>query len=187
MPVIQVTLIEGYDDETRSSLCKGLTDAARATIAAPLDGITVFINEVQPHSYMRGRTTRIPGKPLPTPNAIVQSYLKAMEARDLQQAESYLSADFHMTFPGGQQFTKLQQLVDWAKSRYTSISKEFERFDVCGSDQGSVVYCTGTLNGTWLDGSAFSSIRFIDRFVVTDGLIDKQEVWNDLGEHGLAS
>ena len=110
-----------------------------------------------------------------------------MEARDLQQAESYLSADFHMTFPGGQQFTKLQQLVDWAKSRYTSISKEFERFDVCGSDQGSVVYCTGTLNGTWLDGSAFSSIRFIDRFVVTDGLIDKQEVWNDLGEHGLAS
>ncbi len=182
MPVIQVTLIEGYDDDTRSSLCKRLTDAARATIAAPLDGITVFINEVQPHSYMRGRTTRIPGKPLPTPDSIVKSYLQAMEARDINKAESFLGPDFHMTFPGGQKFTRLQELVEWAKSRYTSVTKVFENFDVCGSDQGSMVYCTGTLNGTWLDGTEFSSIRFIDRFIVNEGMIIKQEVWNDIGE-----
>jgi len=182
MPVIQVTLIEGYDDDTRSSLCKRLTDAARASIAAPLDGITVFINEVQPHSYMRGRTTRIPGKPLPTPDSVVKSYLAAMEARDLDKAQSFLSDDFSMTFPGGERFTSLQQLVEWAKKRYTSVTKEFENFDVSGSEDGSVVYCTGTLNGIWLDGTTFSSIRFVDRFIVSDGRIVKQEGRNDIGE-----
>lgn len=182
MPVIQVTLIEGYDDDTRSSLCKRLTDAARATIAAPLDGITVFINEVQPHSYMRGRTTRIPGKPLPTPDSIVKAYLASMEARKLDEAQSYLGGDFNMTFPGGQKFTHLQELIDWAKTRYQSVSKTFESFDVSGSDDGAVVYCTGTLNGTWLDGSQFSAIRFVDRFVISEGKIIKQEVWNDMGE-----
>jgi phenylpyruvate tautomerase PptA (4-oxalocrotonate tautomerase family) len=182
MPVIQVTLIEGYDDDTRSSLCKRLTDAARATIAAPLDGITVFINEVQPHSYMRGRTTRIPGAPLPTPDSIVKDYLSAMESRDLDAAQSFLGPEFRMTFPGNQHFTQLQELVSWSKTRYVSVSKTFEHFDVSGSDAGAVVYCTGTLNGTWLDGSEFSGIRFVDRFIVTEGKIIKQEVWNDLGE-----
>lgn len=182
MPVIQVTLIEGYDDDTRSSLCRRLTDAARATIAAPLDGITVFINEVQPHSYMRGRTTRIPGKPLPTPDSIVKSYLSAMEARDLDTAQSLLGSGFEMTFPGNRQFTQLQELIDWSKTRYLNVRKTFEHFDVSGSDAGAVVFCTGTLSGTWLDGSEFSGIRFVDRFVVHEGKIVKQEVWNDLGE-----
>jgi hypothetical protein len=45
-----------------------------------------------------------------------------------------------------------------------------------------VVYCSGTLEGVWLDGSAFSGIRFIDRFEVAGGRIVRQDVWNDLGE-----
>jgi hypothetical protein len=34
----------------------------------------------------------------------------------------------------------------------------------------------------WLDGTAFSGIRFIDRFEVAGGLIRRQDVWNDLAE-----
>ncbi len=49
-------------------------------------------------------------------------------------------------------------------------------------DSGAVVYCYGTLNGEWPDGTQFSGIRFIDRFVVKDGLLEDQRVWNDLAE-----
>ena len=183
MPVIQVTLIEGYDDATRSALCQRLTDAVTATIAAPLDGVTIAINEVKPHSYMRGRTTRTPGAPLPAPDTLVTEYLAAMEARDLTLAQSYLADDFHMVFPGGQQFTALAELVEWARSRYQQVSKQFDQIDVGTSAAGTVVYCTGTLSGTWVDGSAFNGIRFIDRFIVRGGKIVTQEVWNDIAEH----
>jgi len=44
------------------------------------------------------------------------------------------------------------------------------------------VYCTGTLEGVWLDGRAFSGVRFIDRFEVAEGRIRRQDVWNDLAE-----
>ncbi len=44
MPVITVTLIEGYDAATRRRLGERLTDAAMATIAAPVEGVTVIIN-----------------------------------------------------------------------------------------------------------------------------------------------
>lgn len=61
MPVIAVTLMQGYDAETRRILCERLTDAVTETIAAPLDGVTVVINEVPPQNYMRGRKARTPG------------------------------------------------------------------------------------------------------------------------------
>jgi hypothetical protein len=45
------------------------------------------------------------------------------------------------------------------------------------------VYCHGTLQGQWPDGSAFEGIRFIDRFLVQAGRLVRQDVWNDLAEH----
>ena len=61
VPVITVTLMEGYDEQTRSELCTRLTDAVIDTIVAPLDGVTVVINEVPAANYMRGRQQRTPG------------------------------------------------------------------------------------------------------------------------------
>jgi hypothetical protein len=46
----------------------------------------------------------------------------------------------------------------------------------------TIVYCWGTLSGEWLDGAPFSDIRFIDRFVVRNGRLENQKVWNDLAE-----
>ncbi len=182
MPVITVTLIEGYEAATRRNLSERLTDAARAAIGAPLDGITVVITEVPAENYMRGRTGRTPGTPPAPAGAIVRDYLAAMERRDLAAASGLLAPGFTMTFPGGAVFTRPEDLVAWASDRYRRIAKDYERFDETETDAGSVVYCFGTLSGEWPDGAPFDGIRFIDRFTVSDGKILDQRVWNDLAE-----
>ena len=55
MPVIELTLIEGYNEPTRRRLGESLTDAVRGVIDAPLEGVTVAIHEVKAENYMRGR------------------------------------------------------------------------------------------------------------------------------------
>ena len=115
---------------------------------------------------------------LPDASEIVRAYLAAMEARDLPTARAHLAPGFTMTFPGGIRLHSLEALIDWAAPRYRFVTKTFEGFDALGP----VVYCFGTLAGEWPDGTAFHGIRFIDRFELSDGLITRQDVWNDLGE-----
>jgi hypothetical protein len=117
------------------------------------------------------------------PTQVVRDYLAAMERRDLATANAMLAPGFTMTFPGGVQLETLEQLVDWARQRYRSARKAYERFDVAPGDIGtSVVYCYGTLHGELLSGAAFSGIRFIDRFTVSAGRLVDQRVWNDMAE-----
>jgi len=182
MPVVTITLMEGYDDTVRTALAERLTDAVRATIAAPLDGITVQVNEVKPSGYMRGRVGRTPGAPVPDGATVVRDFLGAMEARNLDAAKALLDDDFVMIFPGTGEMRGLDELLAWAKDRYNSVGKDYERFDVAPAAEGVVVYCYGNLKGEWLDGSTFGGIRFIDRFTVRDGKIVDQRVWNDMGE-----
>ena len=62
MPVVSITLVEGYDEEKRQSPA----DTARATIAAPSDGATIIVDEVsKTDGYIRGRVARKPGASLP--------------------------------------------------------------------------------------------------------------------------
>lgn len=112
----------------------------------------------------------------------VRDYLRAMEERDLERAKLFLSPGFRMTFPGGNTMTSLDELVEWSKGRYRSITKTFEDFDVFEDGADTVVYSTGMLNGEALDGSPISEVRYIDRFVFRDGLIVDQQVWNDLAD-----
>ena len=109
---------------------------------------------------------------------VVREYLAAMERRDLAGAKTMLAPGFCMMFPGGRRFDTLEALVEWARTRYRSARKTYERFDAAGD----VVYCFGTLYGEWLDGTPYSGIRFIDRFTVRDGKLVDQQVWNDLAE-----
>ena len=114
---------------------------------------------------------------------VVRDYLAAMERRDLASASALLSPGFAMVFPGGQRLETLEQLVEWARPRYRSARKRYERFDVAPAPAGaSIVYCFGTLYGELISGAAFSGIRFIDRFTVTAGRLVDQMVWNDMGE-----
>jgi len=112
----------------------------------------------------------------------VRDYLDAMESRDLEGAKGYLAEGFTMTFPGDAVFSTLDELIAWAKPRYRSIAKKYERFDQTGSDGDDAVYCFGTLYGEWPDGTPFEGIRFIDRFTVKGDKLVDQRVWNDLAE-----
>ncbi len=116
----------------------------------------------------------------------VRAFLSAMEARDLTSAERYLAANVVMQFPGAAPMQRLSEVVEWAQTRYHSVSKTFHAVDHCtdsshgASAQRCVVICHGELAVEWLNGSTTTGVRFIDRFELTDGLITRQDVWNDL-------
>lgn len=116
----------------------------------------------------------------------VRAFLSAMEARDLACAERYLAVNVVMQFPGAAPMQRLSEVVEWAKTRYRRVSKTFYAVDLCShpkqgtSTTHSVVVCHGELAVEWLDGSTSTGVRFIDRFELTDGLITRQDVWNDL-------
>ena len=112
------------------------------------------------------------------PEDTVRSYLAAMERRDLAAARDHLAPGFQMIFPGGRRFDSLEALVEFAKGRYRSARKKYERFDTAGE----VVYCFGLLSGERLDGTPYDGIRFIDRFTVRGGKLVDQQVWNDMAE-----
>lgn len=122
------------------------------------------------------------------PRALALRYLAAMERRDLDAARVLVAADAEFVFPGGARRSDLAAIVAGSSGRYRSIAKHVERCDLCERADGTaVVYVLGTLYGQWPDGSAFSGIRFVDRFEVAGGLIRRQEVWNDSGEIRLAA
>ena len=120
-------------------------------------------------------------------SSLVQAYLAAMEARDLGLAEAMLAPGFTMQFPGPVTFTRLSELIEWAKPRYRFVKKIYQRFDEASAGDAAVVYCYGTLAGEWPNGIAFAEIRFIDRFTVAGGKLVDQTVWNDLAEVRVAT
>ena len=109
-------------------------------------------------------------------------FLRLMEARDLTAASALLAPGFRMVFPGGVEMERLEELVAWSRERYRWVRKTFDRIE----STGEAVWVSGTLAGEWLDGRAFEGIRYVDRCELRDGLIARQDVWNDMGEARLA-
>ncbi len=118
--------------------------------------------------------------------AFVQKFLRLMEARDLEAANAMITSDARIIFPGGKVFGSQTEMVAASKGRYQWIKKTFDRIDsATSSDEEVIVYVMGTLYGVNTAGIDFAGIRYIDRFVIRDGLIVSQEVWNDLAESGM--
>jgi phenylpyruvate tautomerase PptA (4-oxalocrotonate tautomerase family) len=184
MPIIELHVMQGYDDADKARLCEVLTQAVRLVVPAPPEAVTVMIHELAPLGlYMRGGQHRRPAPALPDPIAVVRDYLTAMEARNIEKARALLGEGFSMTFPGTEPMTALEQLIDWAKPRYRFVTKTYSGFESLQTPgDAAVVYCRGTLSGEWPDGTAFDGIRFIDRFEVSGGLLTRQDVWNDIAE-----
>ena len=181
MPVVSITLLPGYSQEAHTRLVSRVARSVRSVIAAANAGTTVFVNEAA--TYQRdGKRFTTGGAELPDASALVRQFLERMQVRDLDAARQLLAPGFAMTFPGTGPMHEFSELLDWAKTRYSKIGKQYERFDECWGEDHTVVYCSGTLEGVWLDGTAFSGIRFIDRFEVAQGRIQRQDVWNDLAE-----
>jgi phenylpyruvate tautomerase PptA (4-oxalocrotonate tautomerase family) len=183
MPVIRVTLIEGYDDAVRGRLLQGYSEVTRTVLEALPDGITTFIEEVKQTSYRRGNQEKHPKAPPPPPGRAFPSR-RGNCARVAPAAQALLAADFRMVFPGNARFSRLEDLLVWAAPRYRRIAKLYERFDTVPGMEHAVVYCFGTLEGERPDGTPFSGVRFIDRFTVKAGRLLDQQVWNDLAETG---
>ena len=117
------------------------------------------------------------------PVDVVRAFLAALQARDVESAQRHLAPGARIVVPGGRVVGSVREIVTNSSARYRAIGKDIERFDVAASADKVVVYCIGTLQGMWPDGTAFHGIRFIDRFELRDGRIVLQEVWNDAAEH----
>ncbi len=180
MPLIECTLIKGYEKHTRQLLNERLTDAACSVIGAKSDFVIVTIKEVDSDNYMRGRSIKTPAAAPKQADDIIRAFLTAMEARDLETAKTFLADPFKMTFPGNTSLTILEDLVTWGQTRYKFVKKDIEDISLSFHELNTIGYCHGTLSGEWLDGTLFENIRFIDRFEITPDGITKQDVWNDM-------
>ena len=182
MPVVSITLLPGYAPDTQHRMVNRVAQAVRSVIDTPEAGTTVFVNEVS--TYRRDGRVFSGGRAAhPVASEVVKSFLQAMQERDLQRAQSFLHPDFGMCFPGGVKMRSLSELITWAQQRYSAVRKNYEQFEESWQGDATVVFCHGNLQGTWLQGEPFEGIRFIDRIEVRDGLITRQDVWNDLAEH----
>ena len=111
---------------------------------------------------------------------LVWDFLTLFAERRYAEANAYLAPGCQMLFPGGAVFTDCTELPVRAASIYRWVKKVFERIDEHETPAGTVVYNYGGLFGEWLDGEPFAGVRYIDRFLVRDGRIADQKVWNDL-------
>lgn len=110
----------------------------------------------------------------------VWDFLTLFAEHRYAQANAFLAPGCRMLFPGGATFTDCTDLPKRAATIYGWVMKDFECFDEMPARDGTVVYVHGGLFGEWLDGQPFSGIRYIDRFLIRDGRIVDQKVWNDL-------
>lgn len=117
--------------------------------------------------------------------SLVQQFLRFVEARDLESADAMLAPMARITFPGNNVFATQAEMVHASRDRYKWVKKNFDLVDVIPDNTTLVVYITGTLYGVNRFGVDFSGIRYVDRFVISDGLITQQDVWNDLAESGV--
>jgi len=116
----------------------------------------------------------------------VRLFLEAHMVPDPVTAAKYVGPNFSLTFPGGRHYDHPSGASAFNKHRYKVVKKRMDIFDVVPGEDQTIVYSIGTLYGEWPDGTPFEGNRYIDRFIVRDGLIVQQEVWNESAERLLA-
>ena len=117
--------------------------------------------------------------------ALIDRFLQLNEDRKLDEVQAMLAPGCKIEFPGGQRFVNMAEMVENAKSRYTWVKKHRERYFVGVNGDQQTVTSVGTLYGVNLAGEEFSGVRYVDVFVIEDGLITEQMVWNDFCESGV--
>jgi ketosteroid isomerase-like protein len=116
---------------------------------------------------------------------VVERYLEASMIPDPVAAGKFIAEDVRITFTGGRQFRHPSECAAFNAKRYAWVKKKMERSDVVAGADETIVYNIGTLYGAWPDGTPFEGNRYVDRFVVRDGLIVDMHVWNDSAERIL--
>ncbi len=128
---------------------------------------------------------------LATPTAaadIVNEFLRLIMLPDPISAARYTAPDMKILFTGGRTMRAPAECTKFNASRYKWVKKRIERTETVQSSEGlpavngTVVYSLGTLYGEWPDGTPFEGNRYVDRYVVRNGLITHMDVWNDSAE-----
>lgn len=165
MPVIETTLIEGYDADTKARLMKGMARVVLSVMAASPDGITTVIREVAPSSYARGGVSRVPGPPLPPAVDLASAFATALTKGDRDAIAPLVAEHFTATDEQGKS-------VDLAAllSAATGKPRSYSRFDEALTEDGIFVFAEGTI------GTA-PATRFIERYTVSGRTISAYAVW----------
>lgn len=117
--------------------------------------------------------------------ALIDKFLQFGEDRKIEEMQAMMAPQSRIEFPGGKLFSTQTEMVANAKGRYTWIKKHRDRYFVGVNGDQTTVTSIGTLYGENLAGVPFDGIRYIDVFVIENGLIKEQMVWNDLCESGV--
>ncbi len=119
-----------------------------------------------------------------TPAEVVNEFLRLIMLPDPVSASRYTAADMKILFTGGRAMRAPAECTQFNASRYKWVKKRIERTETVMPEPGAdtVVYSLGTLYGEWPDGTPFEGNRYVDRYVVRDGLITHMDVWNDSAE-----
>lgn len=120
---------------------------------------------------------------------IVDTYLKILMIPDPVSARAYIAPELQITFTGGIQMHDPAECAAFNAKRYEWVKKSYERIEVVSgaTNEEAIVYSLGTLYGAWPDQTPFEGNRYIDRYVVKQGLITHMSVWNDSAEMILKS
>lgn len=119
---------------------------------------------------------------------VVNEFLRLIMIPDPAAASRYTAADMKILFTGKRAMREPADCTKFNASRYKWVKKKIERTetvissDVTGASDDSIVYSLGTLYGEWPDGTPFEGNRYVDRYVVKNGLITHMDVWNDSAE-----
>ena len=118
------------------------------------------------------------------PGAIVDAYLTILMKPDPDGARRFVGPELAIRFTGGRAMRDPAECAAFNASRYKWVKKRFEATEVVAgaTDAEAIVYNRGTLHGEGLDGTPFEGNRYVDRYVVRDGLIVQMDVWNDSAE-----
>lgn len=131
----------------------------------------------------------LPPAEFAAPAALVDEFLRIIMIPDPVAARRFTSPTMRIRFTGGRAMSAPADCTAFNASRYKWVKKRIERTETVVSTSGTspaagetVVYSLGTLYGEWPDGTPFEGNRYVDRYVVQDGLITEMDVWNDSAE-----
>ena len=127
--------------------------------------------------------------PFGTPGEIVDEYLRIVMIPDPDGARKFTSPKLAIIFTGGRLMSDPADSSAFNAKRYLWVKKRIERTETVagGTPEETVVYSLGTLYGAWPDGTLFEGNRYVDRYVVSHGLITRLDVWNDSAERLLTA
>ena len=119
MPMIECTLISGYEAHTRQMLARRLTDAACATIGAH-QIVHLLPSEVASENYMRGRIKEILLKRPNSRRRLSDSFLMLWNNERLAAPRNFLQRDLRWCFRA---ITGFRHSISWyrGQKRVTSL------------------------------------------------------------------